>query len=104
MYLRFLGIGIGGEENQSKGEDGEDLHCSLFDGEVVVEVAVVVVTIVWEDTTPPCLLYSEVCGPQVEEFSSISSLNPGAFTLKLGQTICPSKLLSTDCTDCQYCY
>lgn len=46
MYLRFLGIGIGGEENQSKGEDGEDLHCSLFDGEVVVEVAVVVVTIV----------------------------------------------------------
>ena len=45
MYLRFLGIGIGGEENQSKGEDGEDLHCSLFDGEVV-EVSVVVVTIV----------------------------------------------------------
>ena len=53
MYLRFLGIGIGGEENQSKGEDGEDLHCSLFDGEVVVEVAVVVVTIVWEDATTP---------------------------------------------------
>ena len=46
MYLRFLGIGIGGEENQSKGEDGEDLHCSLFDAEVVVDVAVVVVTIV----------------------------------------------------------
>ena len=46
MYLRFLGIGIGGEENQSKGEDGEDLHCSLFDGELVVVVAVVVVMVV----------------------------------------------------------
>ena len=47
VYLRFLGIGIGGgEENQSEGEDGEDLHCSLFDGELVVVVAVVEVMVV----------------------------------------------------------
>ena len=41
QYLRisgisYSGIDIGGEENQSKGDDGKDLHCSLFDAEVVV--------------------------------------------------------------------